>query len=147
MSLRWMHRYRALLLVAVVLATAAGHGAAFAYAAKPSDTVRLTIDYGDDVKKQFTRLAWSKGMSVLDALQAAARHPRGIRFEHRGAKATVFVVSIDDLENGGGGKNARNWTFRVNGSLAKQSAALTRLQPGDKITWKYADLSELRPAK
>ena len=74
-------------------------GAAAADSAPP--TVRLVIDYGDGVQKHFTKLPWKEGATVLDALQGAANHRRGIEFKHRGTGATAFVTQIDDLKNEG----------------------------------------------
>ena len=109
--------------------------------------VVLTIDFGDGVQKRFPLLVASEKTTALSVLDTAAKHPRGIRYQHRGKGATAFVTSIDGLKNSGGGKKARNWTFRVNGKLANQSAALTKLAPGDELIWKYALLSEVWQAK
>ena len=96
--------------------------------------VQLAIDYGDGVEKRFSQLRWTAGMTVLDTLQVAAKHPRGIEFQHRGSGATAFVYKIDDLENEGRG---RNWIFSINGELAERSCGVTGVQAGDRIHWKF----------
>jgi hypothetical protein len=103
-------------------------------AEQPAPTIALTIDYGDGVQKHFPRLAWKESMTVLDALQAAQDHPRGITFRYRGRGATAFLVQIDDLENQG---RDRNWLYRINGKLADRSFAVQTVQPKDRITWEF----------
>ena len=74
-------------------------------------------------------------MSVADALKFAAEHPRGISYKVRGRGATALLLQIDDLENQGG--SGLNWIFRVNGKLGDRSFAVTPLQPGDRVLWKF----------
>lgn len=97
-------------------------------------SVRLVVDYGDGVEKHFTSLPWKAGLTVLDALHAASRHPRGLKFQHRGAGATAFVSQIDDVANEGRG---RNWVYRVNGKLGDRSCALAELAAGDVVLWRF----------
>ena len=96
--------------------------------------VSLTIDFGDGFQKRFTSLKWHEKMTVLDAMKLAADHPRGIRFEHRGSKATGFLTSIDGVKNEGRG---RNWIYRVNGKLGDRSFAARNLVAGDAVLWKF----------
>ena len=97
-------------------------------------TVTLIVDYGDGVQKHFTAIAWREKMTVLDALQAAAKHPRGIKFESKGRGATVLVTKIDDLNNQATGNN---WLYRVNEKLADRSCGVFRLEAGDTVLWRY----------
>jgi hypothetical protein len=99
--------------------------------------IRLSIDYRDGVIKTFTSLAHQPGMTVFDALLAAGKHPRGVKIETRGSGETAFVVAIDDLKNQGGGAEARNWQFRVNGDLGKRGSGVTELAPGDEVLWVF----------
>lgn len=103
-------------------------------AAESAGTVRLTIDYGDGVQKVFAAIAWQEGQTVLAALEDAAKHPRGIKFEHRGAGATAFVISIDGQKNEGAG---RNWLYEVNGKPANKSCGTWTLHAGDQVLWKF----------
>jgi len=117
------------LLLAALLSLASS-----AIAAEPM-AVSLSVDYGDGSEKRFTALAWTDGMTVLDALQAAAKHPRGITFKHRSSGATAFVSQIDDVANAGGA--AKNWRFHVNGKLADQSCGVFTLKAGEAVLWKF----------
>jgi hypothetical protein len=101
------------------------------------ETLRLVIDYGDGSQKHFTALAWKKGMTVFDALTAAQQHPRGIRFESTGRGATLLITSIEGMKNEGGGTDARNWIYSVNGKKGGKSCAVYELQAGDTVQWKF----------
>ncbi len=122
----WLH-----LIVAVLFTT----GSAIGSAQEPAKTVRLTIDYGDGVQKVFTALPWKAELTVLGALEAAAGHPRGIKFKNRGSGASAFVTAIDGVENEGRGKN---WTYLVNEKRANKSAGVFTLDAGDSIVWRFA---------
>ncbi len=98
-------------------------------------TVTMVIDYGDGVEKRFKRLTWKQGMTVLDAMNQAKMHRRGIRFESRGKKDTAFLTQIDDLKNEGA--NGRNWIYRVGGELGDRSFAIHPLEAGDMVLWTF----------
>lgn len=104
-------------------------------------TVELVIDYGDGVQKRFTRIAHVPQMTVLDLLQAAAKHPRGIKFEHRGKGETGFLTRIDELTNEGRG---RNWVYRVNDKLGERSFAAETLKAGDVVSWTFGTYQETK---
>lgn len=113
-------------------------GAAAAFAQQNGrQTVRLIVDYGDGVEKHFTALRWTEGTTVLDAMRRAQASPHGIRFEHTGDGASAFLTKIDDLENEGGGAEAKNWVFRVNGKLATKSFGIFQLKPNDVVKWRF----------
>ena len=106
-----------------------------AAAAEPAKaTVAMVIDYDDGVEKHFRQLAWKPGMTVLEVLQAAKQHPRGIQFMHRGDGDTAFLTQIDDLKNEGSG---RNWIFLINGKLGQRSFAVTEVKASDRVLWKF----------
>jgi len=134
------------LTLGVVLTMFGAAGVWAAGQAEPADgakeaqakTVQLTVDYGDGVEKRFKALEWKPGLTALQALEAAGRHKRGIKPQHRGAGATAFVEAIDDLENEGGG--GRNWLYQVNGEKAKQSAGISPLEAGDEVLWTFGSL-------
>ncbi|MEE3372790.1 MAG: DUF4430 domain-containing protein [Planctomycetota bacterium] len=119
-----------LLLTGLALSTTAKDDAA----PRPNEGVQMIIDYGDGVQKHFTALSWKKGMTGLDALNQAKRHPRGIRFSYRGKGARGFLTAIDGLKNEGQGKN---WIYRVNGKLGDRSFAIQTLNPGDVTLWNF----------
>ncbi len=97
-------------------------------------TVALVIDYDDGVEKHFRELPWKAGMTVLDVIQAAQRHPRGSQFVYRSEGDTAFLTQIDDVKNEGSG---RNWIFSINGQLGKRSFAVTEVKSGDRVLWKF----------
>lgn len=98
--------------------------------------IALTINYGDGVEKRFTAIPWKPGMTVLEVLEAARKHPRGIRFKYRGSAGRAFLYQIDDIPNEGKGDN---WIFRINKKLAGQSFAVTRVNAGDVILWEFGE--------
>jgi hypothetical protein len=102
-------------------------------------TVELVIDYGDGVQKRFTRLSHVPQMTILDVLQAAQKHPRGIKFDYRGKGETGFLTRIDDVANEGRG---RNWIFRVNDKLGERSFAVEPVGAGDVVSWSFAKYQE-----
>lgn len=110
--------------------------------ADPPAPVRLTIDYHDGVQKAFTALAFSKEMTVADALRAASDHPRGVKLEHKGSGETFFVVQIDDLKNHGAGKDALNWQYSVNGKRGTVGCGAAKLRPGDAVLWEFSRLKQ-----
>jgi Domain of unknown function (DUF4430) len=119
------------LVCAVLLAIQGGN----LRAAETAPSVRLTIDYGDGVQKSFAALAWKDKLTVFDALQLAAEHPRGIRVSHTGSGETTFITAIDDLANEGQG--ASNWRYTVNDKPARYSAGVAELKPGDSVVWRF----------
>jgi len=105
---------------------------------KPEDkpeTVSLVIDYNDGAQMVFPAIPWKEDCTVLNALEFATAHRRGITCKIRGKGATALLYRIDDLENQGG--SGLNWIFKVNGKLGDRSFAITSLEPGDRILWKF----------
>lgn len=98
--------------------------------------VTLIVDYGDGVEKRFTALTAAKDATVLDLLNAAQKHPRGIRFEYKGKGETGLLTQIDDVKNEGAG---RNWIYRVNDKLGDRSFAVFPVQAGDVVLWKFIE--------
>ncbi len=107
-----------------------------AFGADEPTTVQLTVDYGDGVLKQFTRLEWKEGMTVLAAVQQAAKHPRGIKPAVQGSGELTLLIAIDELKNEGNGKN---WLYRVNGKLGDRSCGIMQLKAGDSVTWQFSE--------
>jgi hypothetical protein len=122
-------------LVAALFLTHLGLSCGPALGNDDAKTVRLTIDYGDGVQKVFPALDWSEKLTVLGALEAANKHPRGIKFTHQGSGETAFVTAIDDQKNEGRG--ARNWTYSVNDKRADQSCGACVLKAGDAVVWRF----------
>jgi hypothetical protein len=125
-----------LLIAGLVIAML--RAASEAPAAEPQPkAVRLVIDYGDGVEKHFTAIPFKPGMTALDAMRYAQRHPRGIKFESTGNGATLFVTSIEGVENESGASDERNWIFSVNDKKGNKSCAVTELKPDDVVRWKF----------
>ena len=99
-----------------------------------SKTVTLTIDFGDGFQKRYTELKLTPNMTVFDAMLAARKHSRPLKFQHRGKGETAFVSQIDGLKNDGAG---RNWIFRVEGKLGKRSCGVTPIKAGDHVKWRF----------
>ena len=99
--------------------------------------VQLETDYADGVQKRLTALPWRAGMTVADAMELAAAHQRGIRYNHEGVGADALLVSIDGLKNEGGGSSSRNWIYRINGEQGDRSFAVYELQSGDTVLWSF----------
>ncbi len=108
--------------------------AATVQAADKPDTVSMVVDYGDGVQVHFTALPWQDSMTVLDAIDAAAKHPHGVKFEKRGRGTATLVTGIGKLKNEGSGKN---WLYSVNKKDADVGVGAYRLEPGDAILWEF----------
>lgn len=127
-GLRWLAP-----VVAMLLAAAAS---GFSGSAPPT-TVRVILDYGNDVEKHYNALPWKDGLTVLDALKLARESKPGIEFRTSGNGETALVTEIDGFANRPGGPDGRNWVFRVNDRLATRSCGVEVLRPGDVALWKY----------
>ncbi len=129
---------RAVLVLAILGALLATHSSNICRAAESNAaTVTLVVDYGDGVEIHFTALPWHKGMTVLDAMAAAGKHPRGITFAQRGSGGAAMITQIGDAKNQGGGAQSKNWLYYVNDEQATMSAGKQTLQPGDVALWKF----------
>ena len=131
-SSRLTRRSAAILLGTMLLAPALADRAQ-----AQSATVRLVIDYGDGVSKTITGLAWVKGSTVLDVMNAAKDRPHGITFSYTGSGASAFVTRIDDVANEGGSGAKKNWQLWVNTSYADKSFAVLEVQPSDVVFWRF----------
>ena len=127
-----IHRPRPLRLSLFVLLLA------FAGSAHAGETLRVVIEFGNEKTKTFEKIAWREGMTALDAMKQAKKADEGITFKYRGKGSRAFLTSIDGVKNEGGGRKGRNWTYRVNGKLAKKSFAARELEADDVLTWKFA---------
>ena len=61
-------------------------------AATAEKVIQLEIDFGDGAEKRFTKLPWHADMTVADAMELAAAHPRGIRYTLVGAGPNALLV-------------------------------------------------------
>ena len=125
-------RRSAAVLLAMLLSVAAG-GSAFAQTA----SVRLVVDYGDGVIKTITGLPWSKGSTVLDAMNAAKARAHGIAFNATGSGTSAFLTQIDDVANEGGSASKKHWQFWVNTNYACTGFGAYELQAFDVVFWRF----------
>jgi Domain of unknown function (DUF4430) len=108
------------------------------FAAAQSGAVALVIDYNDGVVKSYANLPWTKGMTVLDMMNAAKAHTHGITFEFTGRGGTAFLTQIDDVKNEGGGAGKKNWQFSVNSTYADRGFGIYEVQAGDVVIWGFS---------
>ncbi len=121
------------LLVAILFLSGATVGLP---AAEPKPAVRLVVDYGDGVQVHYTAIPWQPGMTVVDVLTAAQKHPRGLKLTQKGKGTSTLITDIGGLKNEGSGKN---WLFSVNGKQSDIGAGGYELKAGDTVLWEFKD--------
>jgi hypothetical protein len=115
----------------------AGADGGASVAGQPTDeSVTVKVDFSDGAQKQIA-VPWRAEMTVLDAIRAAEKHPRGIACKVRFSGESAFVDAIDGLSNQGGGAGAKNWVYRVNGDFAHDSCGIHKLKPADVVLWNF----------
>jgi hypothetical protein len=105
-------------------------------AGQTGETVSLAIDYGPEGGRKDYAVPWREGMTVADALHAAGGTTGRLEVSHQGSGEATFLTEIGGVSNEGAG--GRNWTYRVNGTLADRSFAVYPLRPGDQVLWTFA---------
>jgi len=115
---------RILCLVGVVLTVATGAGV-FVSAAAAAETVTLVVEFSKDKQKRFDDIAWRDGLTVLQAMNAAAKSKSGLKFKHRGSGANAFLTEI--------------WSYWVNDRLANRSFAVFKLDKSAVVKWKFVN--------
>jgi hypothetical protein len=101
---------------------------------RDTGTVVLEVDFGEEKRPKSVDVVCSPDSTVLLSLERAQQLNK-ITFKHRGTGETVFVTSIDGIENEGG--DGKNWIYKVNGKLGDKSAGVFFVKPGDKISWSF----------
>lgn len=99
-------------------------------------TVSLTIDFGNGVERRYAALPWREGMTVLDAMRAAAEFRPGLTFAYRGEGESAFLTAIDGTANAGA--DGGNWVYEINDEKASESMGLATLEPADAVLWRYS---------
>lgn len=135
----------AVLVLALLLGFASWHtrqqraaAAAQAAGANVATMVSLAIDYGDGVRKTFTDLPASPGMTVLDVMNAGKSHARPITFTATGSGETTLLDSIDDLPNEGANKRpSRCWQYWIDSSYGMSSIAVAKVNAGQRVSWAF----------
>jgi Domain of unknown function (DUF4430) len=116
--------------VALVAAAAALAGCGFG-AGEPTGGVTFTVsrDFGAERLHRVARHEVPSSETVMRLLQRSL----AVRTTYGGR----FVQAIDNLAGGRRGGQPVDWFFYVNGIEAPQSAAATRIHPGDAIVWDF----------
>jgi hypothetical protein len=104
--------------------------------AETGESISLAVDFGDRRRQQYEPIVWRDGMTVRDALAAAADSSGSATFAQQGSGEAAFLTQIDGVENEGA--DGRNWTYTVNGKLGDRSFAIYPLRPGDQVLWTFA---------
>ncbi|NIO34142.1 MAG: DUF4430 domain-containing protein [Planctomycetales bacterium] len=100
---------------------------------RAADSIRVTLDFGDQAAGRWEDVPWQEGMTVLDALLALKSS--GVVVQYRGRGGTAFVESVNGVRNSGSGFN---WLYYVNHKKADRGAGAYLLKKGDLILWKYS---------
>lgn len=123
--------------------TAAARGAAAVQPTQAPTTtaISIVVDFGDGAQKRLSGIAFTQGMTVLDAMNLArvAQHP--IHFQASGRAETALISQIDDVANepGTAGPKSRAWQYWVNQQYGMSSVGAATLQPGDRISWAFQE--------
>ena len=99
-----------------------------------ADHIDLVIQFDNDFEKHYSKIRYTKEMTVLNAMQQMLKHPQATPFKVRGKGASAFLFEIDSVTNQGNGKN---WIYYVNGKRATVGIGARILKPRDHILWKY----------
>ena len=117
-------------------------------------TVALTIDYSNGAQKHFSSIPWTKGLTILGAIQASERIPPGVavRFGSDRIGHALGLV-IDEMPRGDTGTS--DWVVWVNakpfhGGLGTETSFGFRpderernlLNPGDHVVIKLSLAAE-----
>lgn len=74
-------------------------------------TVSLTIDYSNGSRKSFTTIPWTEGLTILEALEAAAAIAPGVAVEYASSRnGSVINLRLDAVAGEGEG----DWAVWVN---------------------------------
>lgn len=128
-----------LLLVLALLGCKERQRADSPHAPATGKSFSLVVDFGSDKKKEFPKLAWQKGVTVLDAMDLASNEQQGLEYStwQDATGEAAFVEQIDSVKNEGAGQGAKNWTYKVNGQRGQVSAGVQTLNAGDQVVWKF----------
>jgi hypothetical protein len=99
--------------------------------AHATQSVLLTINFGDGRPLQNEVANWHEQMTVADLLQ---QEPR-VSLRTQGSGELLFLTDLNGVSNEGAG--GRNWTYSVNGQPADRSLAVYELRPNDHVLWTF----------
>lgn len=92
------------------------------------EKVTLTVNYGGENSQTFD-ISYKEGKSALDLLQDT-----GLALEVKTYDFGVLIESINGIKNGDSGNY---WLYYVNGEAPMVSADKQKVNPGDKIEFKF----------
>jgi hypothetical protein len=101
--------------------------------AKVTKTVALTIEFPGEVELHYKAIPYTEGMTVFDAINAAAKHSRPLRFKYSGSGEFAFLTEIDGIKNEG--VSGKNWTYKVDSDRAKVGMGSMKLKEGSHVLW------------
>ena len=99
-----------------------------------ADNIDLVIRFDNNFEKHYSKIRYTKEMTVLNAMQQMRKHPQATPFKVRGKGTSTFLFEIDSIANQGNGKN---WIYYVNGERATVGIGAKILKPHDHILWKF----------
>jgi hypothetical protein len=114
-------------------------------------TVSLTIDYSNGSRKSFTTIPWNEGLTIVEALEAAATIAPGVTVEY-GSSRNGSVINLR-LDGSTGEGTTGDWACWVNQRPGPErlgtktsfgfdpgSRAANEVQAGDDILFKRVTL-------
>jgi len=96
--------------------------------------VILVIDYGDGNSQNFD-IEFVEGMSAFDLLNDRAEE---LSLETKAYDVGIFIEAIGDKKNG---QDEKYWLYYVNGEMPMVSADNLKINPGDKVEFKFEESS------
>lgn len=97
------------------------------------NTVSVTVDYGNGARKSFTRLPWRKGLTLLEALDAARAVPPGIAVAYGSSRnGSVIDLTLDGLPEADGSGAWSVWIDERQGPARLGTETSYRFDPGSR---------------
>ena len=129
-----MKRFSSHFLLILLITLLADDKPASGFAEGSAKNIDLVIQFDNDFEKHYSKIRYSKNMTVLQAMQQMQKHPHSTSFKTRGKGKLTFLYELDSIANQG---NGRNWIYYVNGQRATIGIGARILQPGDRVLWKF----------
>ncbi|MCA9258366.1 MAG: hypothetical protein KDA61_04155 [Planctomycetales bacterium] len=97
--------------------------------------VGLTIDFGNEIRREYDAIPWQEGMTVGDAMDQARLQRPAIQFSEVGQADQSLLISLEGVAGEGGG--GRNWLYAVDGKHGETSFRVHPLRAGERILWQF----------
>jgi len=98
-----------------------------------TNAANLAIDYGEGGVIEFSKQDIGKDTTVLDLLLEFTQ-AQGIEVVKKDSDFGVMIEGIGDKKNGDDG---RYWMFYINGELSSVGVSEAKVQPGDRVEFKF----------